>query len=340
MHVKDNLFDTKVTPLDVVKVLLLIVTMFSTWNIVELMTPPGAFAWVRELAAVGVVEGAFLGFEYATSQAQSRKQTQLATIGFFCSLAVIAIFAGVSGLVEFAGKDVLQKTVGEWAGLTWRGQDVVMLAALVVLVAWIVALSSIYRLYSLADPDKQTELTKIALNGEVSTAANKALKEALDKATPMISIERAISSIQKDYANELSPDQMRMLIAQVKTHLTHHYAQPAAATQPLISSVRADGPYVSMNAATNVVDVAAYDTGALMTAIASGAHHPVVSAYMLPALREEYVSRRGYYDEIAQAAGMEADDIHVMINYKGTPADAVIQSATARPAPVRQNDFS
>ena len=89
----DNLFDKKVTFLDVIKFLLLVVTLFSTWNIISLITPPSPLAWVRIVAAVGVVEGAFLGFEFATSAAKTRQQTQYATIGFFCSLAVIAIFA-------------------------------------------------------------------------------------------------------------------------------------------------------------------------------------------------------------------------------------------------------
>jgi hypothetical protein len=106
--VKDNLFDTKITPLDIVKILLLIVTCFSTFNIIELMTPPGPFAWVRELAAVGIVEGSFLGFEFATKDAKNKTQMQYSTIGFFMSLTVIALFAGVSGLIEFGGPTLLK----------------------------------------------------------------------------------------------------------------------------------------------------------------------------------------------------------------------------------------
>lgn len=224
----DNLFDARITFLDVVKVLLLVVTAFSTWNVVDLMTPDGSLSFVREIAAVGVVEGVFLGFEFATAKAKSARQVKLATIGFFCSLAVIGLFAGLSGLLEFGGEALLNQPAGEWLGLAWTARDVVMTSSLAVLVAWIIGLASIYRLYSLADPDKILELSKIRLRGEVSEEANKALKLALNKAKPVIARTRAEASIRADYENELNQEQLEGLAREVSAYLARYYGLAAA----------------------------------------------------------------------------------------------------------------
>ena len=234
----DNLFDTQFTFLDVVKILLLIVTMFSTWNVVDIMTPDTSFSFVRELAAVGVVEGAFLGFEMATSKAKSKRQVKFATIGFFCSLAVIGLFAGMSGILEFGGEGLLASSVGVWLGLQWFAKDVVMVAALVVLVAWIVTLAALYRLYSLNDPDKKQELEKIALNEEVTVEANKALKIALDKASPVIASARARASIKKDYAGELNLEELKNLERDISVALNMQYNIPDVAVDPAIGFVK------------------------------------------------------------------------------------------------------
>lgn len=233
---KDNLFDNKVTPLDVIKILLLIVTGFSTWNVVTLMTPPGSLSFIREAAAVGVVEGAFLGFEFATSKAKSARQAKLATVGFFCSLAVIITFAALSGLLEFGGDSLLDHPVGTWLGLEWSGRYAVMALALGVLVTWLGGLAAIYRLYSLADPDKLAELQKIALSGEVEEEARKALKLALDKAKPVIARTRAEAHVMAAYQDELTQDQMNRLIGEVSSHLANHYgtgSPQGAGAQPI-----------------------------------------------------------------------------------------------------------
>lgn len=239
---KDNLFDARITPLDVVKTLLLIVTCFSTWNIVDLITPDVALAWVRELAAVGVIEGAFLGFEFATRDAKTRKQMQYATVGFFLSLTVIALFAGVSGLLEFGGVTLLNQSGGEWMGILWTVRDVVMLSALVVTVIWIFGLAGIYRLYSLADPDKVAELAHNQIYGDMKTASNAALAEAMNKARPTITIQRAVAQIRQDYAGELSPAQLESLVREVEGHLrgsVHGAAKP-----PAIAPVSANAPTI------------------------------------------------------------------------------------------------
>jgi len=95
MKVKnDTLFDGNFTWLDGMKIALLVLTMFSTWSVVDLVTPDVPLAFVREMAALIIVEGAFLAFEYATSTAKSKKQVDYATKGFFASLIVIVSFAG------------------------------------------------------------------------------------------------------------------------------------------------------------------------------------------------------------------------------------------------------
>jgi len=48
----DNLFDTKFSFLDFVKIMLLVVTGFSTYNIVDVMTPAGPLDWIRKWAVV------------------------------------------------------------------------------------------------------------------------------------------------------------------------------------------------------------------------------------------------------------------------------------------------
>jgi hypothetical protein len=222
--VKDNLFDNKFTFMDFVKLMLLVVTMFSTWNIIDLITPPVAFAFVRELAAVAMVEGAFLGFEFATSKAKSKQQMQYATIGFFASLGVITLFAGVSGFFEFAGADVLETATGAtWAGIAWTVRDVVGVTVILVFVAWICALAAIYRLYALEDPDKKADIARIQLDGEVVTASNEALKHALEKAKPVIAQHRALAQINKQYADELGVDGIKTLSRDVSQHLKETY---------------------------------------------------------------------------------------------------------------------
>lgn len=215
----DNLFDTKITPLDVVKILLLIVTMFSTWNIVDLMTPDSRWAWVREVAAVGVIEGAFLGFEYATKDAKTRGQMRYATVGFFMSLTVISIFLGASGLLEFAGPAVLTQAAGQFLGIDFTVRDWVMTTALLITVSWIFVLASIYRLYALADPDKRAELEKNQINGKMKTDSNKAFAAAMASATPVITIQRALAQIRKDHQEELTPEQLRTVLAEAERHL-------------------------------------------------------------------------------------------------------------------------
>jgi len=221
---------------------LLIVTAFSTWNVVAIMTPTGSLSFVREVAAVGVVEGAFLGFEFATAKAKSARQVKLATIGFFCSLAVIGLFAGLSGLLEFGGNDLLDQSAGDFLGLAWTARYAVMAFALAVFVLWIVALASIYRLYSLADPDKIAELAKVKLSGEVADEANNALKLALEKAKPVIARVRAEAQVIASYKDELTQDQLDRLVGEVGAHLANHYgaASPASVRVPEPGAILAD----------------------------------------------------------------------------------------------------
>ena len=220
----DNLFDSKFTFMDFIKIMLLVVTMFSTWNIVDIVTPDVNLAFVREIAAVLVVEGAFLGFERATGNAKSKKQVKLATIGFFCSLAVIGSFAALSGVLEFGGDVLLDQQAGDWLGIDWTIRYWVILGALVVLVAWLVGLASIHRLYTLADPDKKAELDRISLDESVTNEANNALSLALEKARPVIASVRAEAAIRSKYAGELKQDELERLVVQVRQKLNDQYS--------------------------------------------------------------------------------------------------------------------
>ncbi len=233
---KDNLFDFKITPLDFVKVALLIVTMFSSYNIADLITPDVPFAFIRELAMVAVVEGAFIGFEYATKDAKTVMQTRYATVGFFCSLAVLILFLGVSGLIEFGGPTLLTQDAGMFLGIAWRVKDWVMLFALVVASAWLFLLAAIYRLYSLADPDKQAELARNQTNGDMQSARNKAFDDAMKQAQPVITIRQALVDIRAQYAGVLGPAELESLMADVEAHLrknTHGVPPASAPAAPL-----------------------------------------------------------------------------------------------------------
>ncbi|MBI5942892.1 MAG: hypothetical protein HY864_00870 [Chloroflexi bacterium] len=231
---KDNLFDKEFTILDGVKILLLIVTGFSTWNVVDIMTPDTSFAFVREFAALGVVEGAFLGFEMATAKAKSRRQTSFATIGFFCSLVVIGLFAGVSGLLEFGGEELLLQSAGVWMGLAWTARDVVMVSSLVMLVAWIVTLAALYRLYALNDPDKKAELDLIELDEEVTKESNNATKIALEKARPAIASSRALAHVKGKYTDVIGLDEMEKLLARVDGKLQENYGLAPAPAEVMV----------------------------------------------------------------------------------------------------------
>lgn len=239
---KDNLFDTKFTFLDAVKILLLIVTAFSTWNVVDLMTPDGSLSFVREVAALGVVEGAFLGFEFATANAKNKRQVNFATWGFFCSLAVIGLFAAGSGLLEFGGEALLSQSAGEWLGLQWMARDVVMVSALIVLVVWIVVLASIYRFYSLADPEKEAELALNLLDEEVTRESNNATKIALEKARPDIASSRAVAHVKSKYKDVLGMEEMADLTRRVATRLKENYspADKTVVVDPELGFVPAD----------------------------------------------------------------------------------------------------
>jgi hypothetical protein len=231
---KDNLFDKEFTVLDVVKILLLVVTAFSTWNVIDLMTPNTSLSFVREFAALGVVEGAFLGFEMATARAKSRRQTKFATIGFFCSLVVIGVFAGVSGLLEFGGPELLAQNMGQWLGITWFVKDVVMVSSLVTLVVWIVVLAALYRMYSLNDPDKRAELDRIELDEEVTEESNKATRIALQRAQPTIASARARAHVKDKYTGEVGLGEMEKLLERVDTRLQENYGQSAVSSQQVV----------------------------------------------------------------------------------------------------------
>lgn len=227
----DNLFDTTFTFLDAVKLLLLVVTLFSTWNVVDILTPDSSVAFIREIAAVGMVEGAFLGFEAATKNAKSKRQKQFSTIGFFCSLAVIGMFAATSGLLEFGGDILLLAPAGSWLGMDWLVKDWVIVGSLGVLVGWIVALAALYRLYSLNDPDLKAGLDRMEIEETVSTEANEALKLALRDARPVIASHRALAAISLNYSGELKPAEMEKLKQDVQAHLNEKYL-PAAPSNP------------------------------------------------------------------------------------------------------------
>lgn len=224
MKQKDNLFDGKFTYLDAVKIALLIVTAFSTWNVVDIMTPDSSWAWVRKLAAVLVVEGAFIGFEFATSDAKSRRQVRWATIGFFCSLTVISLFAGLSGLLEFGGEALLSQHASDWLNLSWTVGDVVKASSLLTLVLWIAVLASIYRFYSLNDPDKKAELDDIELGETVTTEANNARRISLGIVKPVIASHRAVADVRKRYSGEMSAEQMEQLLNDVAASLQNNYS--------------------------------------------------------------------------------------------------------------------
>lgn len=221
---KDNLFDGKFTFLDAVKIALLIVTGFSTWNVVGIMTPDGPWAWVRQLAALIVVEGAFVGFEYATADAKSRRQVRWATIGFFCSLTVISLFAGLSGLLEFGGLTLMTQHAGDWLGLSWSVGDAVQASSLLTLVLWIAVLASIYRIYTLNDPGKRAELEGIEIGEQVTTEANAARRLANRDVAPVVAGHRAIAEIRKRYSGEMSAEQMQTLLNDVAESLKKNYA--------------------------------------------------------------------------------------------------------------------
>lgn len=223
MNRKDNLFDGKFTFLDAVKIALLIVTAFSTWNVVDIMTPDTSMSFIRKLAALFVVEGAFIGFEMATADAKSRRQTKFATWGFFCSLVVIGLFAGVSGLLEFGGMELLEQSAGSWLGLAWNVKNVIEVSALVVLVVWIVVLASLYRLYVLNDPEKKAELDLIEMDEDVTEESNKATRSALKDAQPLIAAARARAHVDKKYAPEIGVSEMVSLLDRVDSGLREKY---------------------------------------------------------------------------------------------------------------------
>lgn len=236
---KDNLFDRKWTALDVIKIFFLIVSAFSTWNIVDMLTPESGLSFIRQIASVAIVEGVFVGFEYATWNAKNKKQTSTATLGFYLSVAVIGLFAATSGLLEFGGEELLDQPVGAWAGIAWKASDVVTASALAVFVTWLVALASLFRYYELNDPDKQTQLATIELMDGVAMEARAALRDSLSAVSPIVAKARTLATINDQYAGELSPEALQRLTGEVTTRLTDRYATtqqaiPADPNMPII----------------------------------------------------------------------------------------------------------
>lgn len=306
---RDNLFDKEFTILDAVKILLLVVTAFSTWNVIDLMTPDGSLAFVREFAALGVVEGAFLGFEMATAKAKSRRQTKFATIGFFCSLVVIGVFAGVSGLLEFGGPELLAQTMGEWLGITWLMKDVVMVSSLVVLVVWIVALAALYRLYSLNDPDKRAELDRIALDEEVTEESNKATRIALQKAQPTIASARARAHVKDKYTGEVGLAEMDNLLSRVDARLQENYGVASVpsrelAVDPERGFVPRVPPHQSMD--DRIAELEEKNKGSLYDAFVQGLRTPsnvVVNKLVADGRVVVWKGSRGYLGKFADRDG-------------------------------------
>jgi|GEM_PF-6098235 len=223
---KDSLFDKNFTWLDVVKIAMLVMTGFSTWYIVDLITPDVPLAFVREFAALVFVEGAFLSFEYATQHAKSQKQVGYATNGYVVSLAVLVSFALLAGVLEFGGDALLLQPAGSFMGLAMLARDWVMLGCVLTLCVWIAILGWIYRLYTLADPDKIYELAEISVNEEVAIESTNAMKLALRKAKPVIAIARAVEKVRQDFEKELSADGLEKLTGDVSGHLAEQYNLP------------------------------------------------------------------------------------------------------------------
>ena len=230
----DTLFDGNFTWLDGMKIALLVLTMFSTWSIVDLVTPDVPLAFVRELAALIIVEGAFLAFEYATSTAKSKKQVDYATKGFFASLIVIVSFALLSGALEFGGDALLLQSANEFMGLEMLARDWVMVCVVVVVAAWVGVLGTLFRLYSLADPDKKAELEMIAIQETVTTEANKAMETALEKARPVIAMRRAVANVRFTYKDEMKPEELESMVRDVEDHLNGHYQLGSPAPAPFV----------------------------------------------------------------------------------------------------------
>ena len=244
---KDNLFDKRVTFLDFVKLVLLVASLFSTWHIIDLITPNGPFDFVRILAFVIVVEGSLIGFERATMYAKTALQESLATAGYFGSLAVIGVFMLVSGFLEFSGPALLTTPLGTWVGVSWTVNEVVTIFALVTVVAWVVGLATISRLFALADPDKQAGIQRNKTNGKVQTERNNAFDKAMDIAKGELSIQSALLSIEHDYSSDLTPVQMAEMKRNVEAALRAQYqpVKPSAAapvttatSAPLLRPVR------------------------------------------------------------------------------------------------------
>lgn len=236
---KDNLFDGKFTFLDFVKICLLIVTAFSTWNVVDIITPDGGFSFVREIAALLVVEGAFLAFEKATSDAKSKKQMRISTVGFAISLAVIVLFAATSGLLEFGGQTLMNQPAGSFLGLAWTARDVTTVAALMTLVIWIATLAALQRYYNLENPEKKLEISRIEANGKQGEEDITALNHALNKTKGTVAKHRALAAVKKSYTGELTPDELAALIADAEGELATQYGTPIA--------VNSEMPFVPRN---------------------------------------------------------------------------------------------
>ena len=219
----DNLFDTKFSFLDFVKIMLLVVTGFSTYNIVDVFTPDGSLDWIRKWAAVLVVEGAFVGFEWATANAKCRRQVTFATVGFFCSLVVIGLFAGASGLLEFGGKNLVDQPFGTLLGLSLTFGDAISGGALTILVIWILTLASIYRFYSLNDPDAKAEIERNVLYEDMANEDTAALRTAYKRAAPVVASNRALANIQDRFKGELGEAMMGQTLDDVRSTLAEKY---------------------------------------------------------------------------------------------------------------------
>jgi len=102
-------------------------------------------------------------------------------------------------------------------------RDWVMVCVVVVVAAWVGVLGTLFRLYSLADPDKKAELEMIAIQETVTTEANKAMETALEKARPVIAMRRAVANVRATYKDDMKPDELEHMVRDVEDHLNVHY---------------------------------------------------------------------------------------------------------------------
>jgi hypothetical protein len=227
---KDNLFDNRITILDVFKFIVLAYTAYATYTLITAISPGGGvFGFIRPVAAVLLVEGGLLFFERLSQIAKNEKQTRTAQGGHAFSIALIVLLACASVIAELTGA-ALDKPI-TFINLTMTIQEAAQLSAGVMLAAWVGIVLFLHLRFTAEDPDEQLRREKLESDGAILAERNQAYARAVTVVKPTLARAQAIEELSRHMEN-FDADSRAAMLAEANAAFDAHYGAKRRAALP------------------------------------------------------------------------------------------------------------